>query len=95
MLDQNYFAKPNFACFDFSSSRLNLQGHILCTTGDDLRVMLTLEVTHKVSITFNEGSSLPLRAPCLLKVKDLTKTFFTGKKKPHIQIHQELTFRML
>jgi len=70
----------------FRHPRLNLQGHILCTTGDDdLRVILTLEVTHKVPITFNEGRVFPSIKGSLpsLKVKDLTKTFFTAKKSPH------------
>jgi hypothetical protein len=33
MLGQNHFVEPNEACFDFSSSKFLLQGHILSTGG--------------------------------------------------------------
>ncbi len=37
---KNHFADPKLACFDFSSSNVNLQGHILNTTGVTLIKLL-------------------------------------------------------
>jgi hypothetical protein len=66
MLGQNQFhrGEPKPACFDFSSSNFNVQGHILSTAGDGLSTQknLTMNATKDCHLFVDPSSLRPFLA---------------------------------